>query len=445
MGWRAGALTAAAATLVAIGLAGPGSPTARADTSAPSFVPSGYTLGSPTFFDDFTSEGGTAADPAPLSSDPNWVPRTDVKQSSAQLAANDAIYDGELHLALQNQSAGGKSWTGAGVVSKKTFRYGFYEVRAQLPSAARWHSSFWAQCVTTTAGVAASTADSCRHTEIDGFENDSGVASGNTYTNIRHNIFDWSAGGSETSTGLYQMPFDPSAGMHTYGFDYTESGVSFYIDGALVSGKPSDANGVMAYTPPYHLEDAENIWFSVIGDTTAPAGEASAAVDWIGYWQKDYYAGPAISNQTLNGVTSADLANTCTSGNAGDESEADDTTYSFGGSGWSCSSLPGFARSSSRYTFSAGASVTATVTPSVSGTYSVSAWIPESTTNSADQRYTVTGLSSPVDLENLQSLTASGWQTLGTVSVTAGQTQTVTFDSPGGGILRADAIRYQLQ
>src|SRR3569832_189208 len=72
-----------------------------------------------------------------------WNFRTDVKALSAQLAANAVIDTGQLSLLMKQESVSGKSYTGAGVVSKQQFGYGYYEVRAKNTTNTGWHNSFW--------------------------------------------------------------------------------------------------------------------------------------------------------------------------------------------------------------------------------------------------------------------------------------------------------------
>src|SRR4051812_7064185 len=56
-----------------------------------------------------------------------WDFRTDSKHWSTQLPANVSVHDGVLWLALRKEKAGDKEFTGAGVISKRAFHYGYYE------------------------------------------------------------------------------------------------------------------------------------------------------------------------------------------------------------------------------------------------------------------------------------------------------------------------------
>jgi beta-glucanase (GH16 family) len=92
---------------------------------------SGYRL---VWSDEF--EGG-ALDPS------KWGYRTDSKHLSTQKPENVSVKDGMLHLSLKKELAGGKQYTGAGLISKPVFKYGYYEARMKMPAGAGWHTSFW--------------------------------------------------------------------------------------------------------------------------------------------------------------------------------------------------------------------------------------------------------------------------------------------------------------
>eukprot|EP01035_Chromulina_nebulosa_P035603 gene35603-47881_t len=72
-----------------------------------------------------------------------WNFRTDVKALSAQIAANAVIDNGQLSLLMKQENVSGKAYSGAGIVSKQLFGYGYYEVRAKNTTNTGWHNSFW--------------------------------------------------------------------------------------------------------------------------------------------------------------------------------------------------------------------------------------------------------------------------------------------------------------
>jgi beta-glucanase (GH16 family) len=146
------------------------SPVSPVNAAAPD---STYTL---VFDDEFN---GTAVDTSV------WNYRTDVKAYNAQRPENVSESGGLLTIALKQETYGGKSFTGGGVVSKQKFRYGYYETRAKINDGAGWHSSFWLQC-----GDGATTYPACQRTEIDGFE----IDSANNQT-VHHGVLTWQGAG----------------------------------------------------------------------------------------------------------------------------------------------------------------------------------------------------------------------------------------------------------
>ena len=72
-----------------------------------------------------------------------WDYRTDTRFWSLQRAANVRVANGSLYLDLKKENFDTTSYTGGGVISKKLFRYGYYEARMKVPPGAGWHTSFW--------------------------------------------------------------------------------------------------------------------------------------------------------------------------------------------------------------------------------------------------------------------------------------------------------------
>jgi beta-glucanase (GH16 family) len=74
-----------------------------------------------------------------------WTYRTDSKHLSTQKPENVSARDGFLHLALKKGAAGGKNFTGTGIISREVFKYGYFEAHMKMPAKAGWHTSFWLQ------------------------------------------------------------------------------------------------------------------------------------------------------------------------------------------------------------------------------------------------------------------------------------------------------------
>ena len=71
-----------------------------------------------------------------------WNIRTGVRFASMNAAANVSVSDGLLRLAVRKEKAGDAEYTAGGVISKREFKYGYYEARYRVPRGAGWHTSF---------------------------------------------------------------------------------------------------------------------------------------------------------------------------------------------------------------------------------------------------------------------------------------------------------------
>ena len=231
----------------------------------PEIAAAGYRL---VFSDEFN---GTALDTE------KWNYRTDSKGLSTQLAANVSVSGGTLHLKLKKESAQGKNYTGAGVISKQTFKYGYYEARFKVPPGAGWHTSFW----TMRSDGAGGTAPGAAKQEIDICEQDSVKLTG-----YSAGVIDWSprmlhqeqVGHGRTNL---RTP-DLSADFHTWGCEFTPAEVKFFFDGKLTH--QTDAAGF--------AHGDQNIWLTSIGykaggklidDSKLPA---DAEFDYIRFYEK---------------------------------------------------------------------------------------------------------------------------------------------------------------
>lgn len=182
-----------------------------------------------------------------------WIYRTDVKGESSQCPENISVERGNLVIHLKKQEHRGKHYTGGGVISKRRFRYGYYEARVRMYGGAGWHESVWAMF----AGDGSTTYPEQMRTEIDGMEFDSDVA-----WKGHSGLILWSRPGKSRSLtcspGVYRTPlgFDATAGFHTYGFAWTAQNIRFYLDG--------DLHCVLDYPPSDGEHDPINFWLTGI-------------------------------------------------------------------------------------------------------------------------------------------------------------------------------------
>ena len=72
-----------------------------------------------------------------------WIFRAESKLRSTQLPENVSVSNGCLRIELRKEKSRGKKYTGGGLISRETFKYGYYEARMRVPPGAGWHTSFW--------------------------------------------------------------------------------------------------------------------------------------------------------------------------------------------------------------------------------------------------------------------------------------------------------------
>ncbi|WP_326764015.1 glycoside hydrolase family 16 protein [Streptomyces sp. NBC_01591] len=380
-------LAVVAAGLLA--LAGGITPQATAAEASP--PGSGWTLAFGDEFDD------TTVDTA------KWNFRTDVKAYSAQRKENVTESGGSLSINLKKEAYAGKEFTGGGVVSKQRLRYGYYETRARINDGSGWHSSFWLM-----GGDGSTTFPADQRTEVDGFEIDSVNP-----TKLAHNVHSWKGSGAtgpvHYGSGTYDSGLDLRQ-WHTYGIDWSESGVKFYLDGTL--------KYTAAYTPDQWTHDYTAIWLTSIAYGTVPDATrlpSAMQFDYVRYWQRDYYVdndGPAAYGYSTSGT-------------------------------WSASSLSGWTKDSPM-TYACDAGATATWRPRLrsAGTYEV--FVRKTATPGGDP-------AAGVALDNNGTVTrstldertgSSGWASLGTRSYAEGTGAAVSLTASGTGCVHADAVKF---
>lgn len=235
-----------------------------------SFPPPGYHL---EWWDEFK---GNSLDTA------KWMYRTDVKGSSSQTPQNVAVKDGNLVIWMRRQNDRGKQYTGGGVISRRAFHYGYFEARAKLFGGAGWHESIWAMAVTD----GSTTYPPNIRTEIDGLEFDS-----DTTWKGRMGLIIWQgpshSENRSCTAGVGRGPLgvDATAGFHTYGFEYTEQNIKYYLDG--------DLRCAFDYPPSQGEHDNINLWLTAIGyekhgitiDTAKLPGQM--LVDFAAFYAKE--------------------------------------------------------------------------------------------------------------------------------------------------------------
>jgi len=193
------------------------------------------------FSDEFSSNG--------LNTN-KWNYRTGTRLDGLNLPANVAVTNAQLHIYGRNETnvvgATTYNFTCGGIITKQSLGYGYYEIQARLNSSSLpgWHQSFW--------NIALN--------EVDGFEIPS-YAPSRVGLNLHYY-----PGGAHYGYGIngaggaqnFILPAgqDSSQTNHIYGWEYTPTGVNWFVDGVKVLS--STYPGPLASAPTWITSVAWN-------------------------------------------------------------------------------------------------------------------------------------------------------------------------------------------
>jgi beta-glucanase (GH16 family) len=334
-----------------------------------------------------------------------WNFRTDVKALSAQLAANAVIDNGQLSLLMKQQTVSGKAYTGAGIVSKQLFGYGYFEVRAKNTTNTGWHNSFWMM-----AGNGTNTFAAGRYLEIDQAEIDTA-----NQTHIPSGLVIWNGQAGTTSVSAprcatYVPGVNLTAAYHTYGADWREGAIDFYFDGVKYC--------TMAYSTTQYRQDPLNIWLTAIAyRAPVSVGGTPQYYDTVRFYKKDQYV---------------------TNGQYG---------YSESGSGWQASTLAGFGLMPSRYSCTPGDTATFAPGFNQTGNYRVYIWKTVHANADTQAEVKVKAASGTTTTTVNFTLGTSGWVDLGTHSFSVGTTnpEIGVTNTVHAGCQRAGTVKFVRQ
>lgn len=215
------------------------------------------------FNDEFETEIDTS----------KWDYRTDSKHWSTQLKTNVTVNNGFLFLNVKKEKSLDKEYTGAGIISKQRFEYGYYETRLKIPKGAGWHTSFWLMNHNRSGGT--NTQDAT--IEIDILENDSKDHNG------YHIAFHKYVGGHKSMFGQYVPTPNLNEHFVTVSCEYTPNYVKYFINGEEV--KRFDCSNIE--------KGPLNIWLTTIASHlggTVKVDETelpnSAIFDFVRFYKK---------------------------------------------------------------------------------------------------------------------------------------------------------------
>jgi acyl-CoA thioesterase-1 len=207
-----------------------------------------------------------------------WNIRTGVRFASANMPGNVSVSDGLLRLAVRKESAAGAEYTSGGVISKKEFKYGYYESRYRVPRGAGWHTSFWM--------MKNSDGQTGNRQEIDVCEQDSKELTSYGMNLHTHKPEHVGQAGRRVKTPNLADDF------HVWGCEFSPREIRNYFDGKLV--------GVTHVTNFQH--DVMSVWLTTVGWAKLPwapqlkiddeALPATADFDYVRFYEK-----PALAEE----------------------------------------------------------------------------------------------------------------------------------------------------
>ena len=179
---------------------------------------------------------------------------------SSRWPENAVVKDGSLHLEVRQENRGGQEWTAGSVwVRPEVFKqaYGYWEARYKFTKATGVNNSFWMK----GNGV-----------EID-------VCEGHYPNKANTNYHVWQ--GEHTANSKKETSeYDLSVDYHTYGLEWNETELLYYMDGKLIATKPHE----LAHTPLFpYLSSAVLSWAGTVGEATNGTAQI---VDYVRIWQR---------------------------------------------------------------------------------------------------------------------------------------------------------------
>lgn len=223
-------------------------------------APSGYEL---IWSDEFDGE---------LVDQSRWLHRTNAREDyHIALPRNVRLDEGLLKISQVKEKYEGYSFTGGGVISQRTFRYGYFETRAKLSCTQGWHEAFW---TTSVKNFPDPRVTSEPNIEIDVFEH-YGTFDQHRFT---YGVIEWFPLKGNLAREYRETDRDLAATFNVWAVEVTPDYLSFFFNGEVIHTIP------MAGVP----QNDFHIWLSVIATSREadPAG-GETAFDYLRAYEID--------------------------------------------------------------------------------------------------------------------------------------------------------------
>ncbi len=201
----------------------------------------------------------------------DWNYRTDSRFDAVNLANNVRVADGKLHFDFKHEPIGTTNYTSGGVISKRTFGYGYYEVCSKtFGDTPGLHTAFWMMGAN---GNGSTSPVYNTVLEIDGYEIES-EAPTKSIGAVHYYL-----GTHVTAVGgTYTFP-NTSTQYVTNAYEWTPTYIKWYVNGTLFKTFSN---------PKYYA--AQNMWLTALGGTGGTDNTklpGSSNFEYFRYYAKD--------------------------------------------------------------------------------------------------------------------------------------------------------------
>ncbi|NQU41977.1 family 16 glycosylhydrolase [bacterium] len=189
----------------------------------PSGVPEGYQL---VWADEFDGDELNWEEWAPRDTKRN-VRETEEKLNIT-LARNLKVANGNLEVHCKIEEYDGYPTTAGGAITKRRYRYGYYESSVKCDGGPGWHEAFWAY---VWGGIyPKEDFGATPHFEIDALEHYADYGP----HQFTYGLIEWYPTKGSINREYLTVEEDLVAEFHTYGFEYAPDYFNFFFDGRLL-------------------------------------------------------------------------------------------------------------------------------------------------------------------------------------------------------------------
>ena len=213
----------------------------------------------------------------------DWSYRETQRENiSICLPQNVSIEDGKMKIDLRIEDHNGIPLTCGGLISKKTFKYGYFESAIKVDGGKGWHEAFW---TSFWSGVDYLPMDSVTNSrsEIDVLEH----YSGHDEQEFSYGIIEWWEGGHK---GIYrknpQVDVDLTSDFHIWAFEFTPDYFNFFFDGEIFA--TINSNKIP--------KNDFYVWLTAIGTAMADSNGA-CLFDYFRYYEIDFNSAEYIQRK----------------------------------------------------------------------------------------------------------------------------------------------------